>query len=42
MLSTLDYWTVEPRWLAGDTERVIHESAARVKLDEIPRAVRAR
>jgi hypothetical protein len=35
-----DYWAIESRWLTGDTERVIHESAARVKLDGMPRAMR--
>jgi len=37
-----DYWSVEPRWMTGDTARIVHESAARVKLDETPRAVRGR
>ncbi|MGH9331266.1 MAG: hypothetical protein ACRD09_12550 [Vicinamibacterales bacterium] len=28
-----DYWDIERRWIAGDTVRIIHEAAARVKLE---------
>jgi len=34
-----DYWEVERRWIAGDTARILQESAARIRLDAPGRAV---